>query len=61
MKNITPNAIKSELNTAITWAIQNQNREFGEQECNFSRNRILTAEKMVNLLLSANLSLRNVD
>ena len=52
MKNITPNAIKSELNTAITRAIQNQNREFGEQECNFSRNRILTAEKMVELLLS---------
>lgn len=51
-KKVTPNKIKSELKTAITMAIENENREFGEQECIFARNRILTAEKMVELLLS---------
>lgn len=48
----TPNVIKNELRDAIKQTIENENREFGEQECSFSRNRILTAEKMVNLLLS---------
>ena len=52
VKKITPNTIKSELKTAITWAIENENREFGEQEYTFVRNRILTAEKMVDILLS---------
>ena len=52
VKKITPNTIKSELKTAITWAIENENREFGEQEYTFVRNRVLTAEIMVDILLS---------
>lgn len=51
-KKTTPNIIKSELDTAISQAITNTNREFGEQECQFFRNRVLTAEKMIKLLLS---------
>jgi hypothetical protein len=48
----TPNVIKNELKDAIKQTIKNENREFGEQECSFVRSRILTAEKMVELLLS---------
>ncbi|MCM1237110.1 MAG: IS4 family transposase [Ruminococcus flavefaciens] len=54
MKNINniPNTIKEELNTAIIQAIENENKEFGEQECNFFRKRTLTAERMIKILLS---------
>lgn len=54
MKNMNniPYIIKDELNTAITQAIENKNKEFGEQECNFHRKRILTAEQMIKILLS---------
>ena len=51
-KRSIPNTIKSELDTAISQAITNTNRELGEQECQFARNRVLTAEKMIKLLLS---------
>lgn len=44
--------IKNHLNTAISQAISNPCKEFGEQECNFMRKRTLTAEKMIKLLLS---------
>lgn len=37
---------------AISQALANTNRELGEQEALFFRNRILTAEKMIKLLLS---------
>ena len=51
-KKNTPDVIKAELISAISEAIANPDREFGEQECNFFRKRKLTAEKMVRLLLS---------
>lgn len=49
---ISPNAIKRELDEAVLQAVQNPNREFGEQEFNFHRNRILTGGKMIKFLLS---------
>lgn len=51
-ERITPEAVKRELDTAILQAVNNNNREFGPGECCFNRDRILTAEKMVKILLS---------
>lgn len=44
--------MKSELDMAISQAVTNINRELGEQEVLILRNRILTTEKMIKLLLS---------
>lgn len=52
MNEMTPDTIKAELMSAISEAVANPHKEFGEQECNFVRRRKLTAEVLIRLLLS---------
>lgn len=52
MNEMTPDTIKAELMSAISEAVANPHKEFGEQECNFVRSRRLTAEVLIRLLLS---------
>ncbi len=52
MNEKTPDTIKAELMSAISAAIANPHKEFGEQECNFVRRRRLTPEVIFKLLLS---------
>ena len=52
MNEKTPDTIKAELMSAISAAIANPHKEFGEQECNFVRRRKLTPEVIFKLLLS---------
>lgn len=52
MNEMTPDTIKADLMSAISEAVANPHKEFGEQECNFVRRRKLTAEVLIRLLLS---------
>ena len=53
LEKSVPEILKQELDKAISIAIDKYKREYGEvKESNFSRNRILTKETMIKLLLS---------
>ena len=53
LEKSVPEILKQELDKAISIAIDNYKREYGElKESNFSRKRILTKETMIKLLLS---------
>ena len=55
----TPNVIKNELRDAIKQTIENENREFGEQECSFCKVEVLTKNSMKPELMSQNPPLYN--
>lgn len=50
--NTTPDALKYQIQDAIAKAIETYRNEYPNEKTYFSRKRVLTFEKMVNLLLS---------
>lgn len=50
--NTTPNMLKHQIQDAIAKAIEVYRKDYPNEKSCFSRNRVLTFEKMVNLLLS---------
>ena len=50
--NTTPDVLKHQIKDAIAKAIETYRKDYPNEKSSFSHKRVLTFEKMVNLLLS---------